>query len=82
MYGREAAEWDKLVRGGAEFLVERARMKRTTTYTELDAALVRRTGLRGFDFSQADDRAAVSCLDELWRLTSLATRQAGSCFRR
>ncbi|MFC8797327.1 hypothetical protein ACFT2C_06315 [Promicromonospora sp. NPDC057138] len=51
MYGREAAEWDKLVRGGTEFLVERARMKRTTTYTELDAALVRRTGLRGFDFS-------------------------------
>jgi len=59
MYGRDDSEWDELLRTGTAFLVERARLRRTTTYTELDAALVRRTGLRGFDFSQADERAAV-----------------------
>lgn len=59
MYGRDDGEWDQLVGAGTAFLVERARLRRTTTYTELDAALVNRTGLRGFDFSQADERAAI-----------------------
>jgi hypothetical protein len=33
-----------------------------TSYTELNATLVRRTGLSGFDFSRADERAAMGHL--------------------
>ncbi|QGV82864.1 hypothetical protein EIZ62_25830 [Streptomyces ficellus] len=33
-----------------------------TTYTELNATLVRRTGLRGFDFTHAEGRAAMGHL--------------------
>lgn len=59
MFGRDDLEWDRLVEAGTAFLVERAKLGRTTTYTELDAALVRRTSLRGFDFSQVEERAAI-----------------------
>jgi hypothetical protein len=59
MFGRDDLEWDQLVEAGTAFLIERAKLVRTTTYTEVDAALVRRTGLRGFDFSQAEERAAI-----------------------
>lgn len=33
-----------------------------TSYTDLNAVLARRTGLKSFDFEQADDRAAVGHL--------------------
>ncbi|MEV0951701.1 hypothetical protein [Promicromonospora sp. NPDC050249] len=59
MFGRDDLEWDQLVEAGTAFLIERAKLGRTTSYTEVDAALVRRTGLRGFDFSQAEERAAI-----------------------
>ena len=59
MVGRDDVEWDRLVEAGTAFLAERAKLGRTTTYTEMDAALMRRTGLRGFDFSQVEERAAV-----------------------
>jgi hypothetical protein len=45
-----------------EFLAEQARMERTTTYTELNAVLVRRTGARPFDFSKEAERAAMGAL--------------------
>jgi len=62
MYGRDEAQWDRLAETGLEFLVERARLRKLTSYTELNAALVHRTGLPGFDFGRADERAALGHL--------------------
>ena len=62
LYGRDDLVWDELVRVGLEFLIERARLGKLTSYTELNATLVRRTGLPGFDFSRADERAAMGHL--------------------
>lgn len=62
MYGRDDLVWDELARAGLEFLVERARLGKLTSYTELNATLVRRTGLPGFDFSRADERASMGHL--------------------
>lgn len=61
-YGRSDEEWDQLTSVGLAFLVERARLEKTTTYTELDTTLRRRTGLRGFDFDQDSERAAMGHL--------------------
>lgn len=61
-YGRTDEEWDQLVKAGQEFLVERAKLRKVTTYTELNATLVRRTGCRAFDFDRADERAAMGHL--------------------
>jgi hypothetical protein len=44
LYGRDDLVWDELARAGLEFLVERARMGKLTSYTELNATLVRRKG--------------------------------------
>lgn len=61
-YGRTSGEWTSLTSACSAFLVERAKLGRTTSYTELNAALTRRTGLRPFDFSRADERAAMGHL--------------------
>ncbi|MEU6233550.1 hypothetical protein [Kitasatospora sp. NPDC047058] len=63
-YGRDELEWDELVGAGLDFLRERAAQPGDpmTTYSELNAVLVERTGLPGFDFGQARDRAAVGHL--------------------
>jgi hypothetical protein len=61
-YGRTDSEWDQLVAAGRDFLVERARLGKLTSYTELNATLARRTGLRAFDFDRADERAAMGHL--------------------
>lgn len=44
------------------FLIERATQGRPTSYTELNEVLWNRTGLRRFDFSRADERAAMGYL--------------------
>ena len=62
LYGRDDLVWDELARARLEFLVERARLGKLTSYTELNATLVRRTGLPSFDFSRADERAAMGHL--------------------
>jgi hypothetical protein len=62
LYGRDDLVWDELARAGLEFLLERARLEKLTSYTELNATLMRRTGLPGFDFSRADERAAMGHL--------------------
>jgi hypothetical protein len=62
MYGRDEQEWDQLVQAGLEFLLERAKARRTTSYTELNAVLRRRTRLREFNFSHAEERAAMGHL--------------------
>lgn len=62
MYGRDDEAWNRLTEAGLDFLVELARLRKVTTYTELNATLVRRTGMSGFDFERADERAAMGHL--------------------
>jgi hypothetical protein len=62
MYGRGEEDWDQLADAELAFLVERARLAKLTSYTELNATLERRTGLPGFDFGRADERAAMGHL--------------------
>jgi hypothetical protein len=52
LFSRDELTWDKMAEAGEAFLVERARLARLTFYTELNATLIRRTGLPGFDFSR------------------------------
>lgn len=52
----------QLRREGHAFLVDQAKLRRTTTYTEMEAVLVRRTGLPGFDFALENERAAMGQL--------------------
>ncbi|MFJ3643337.1 hypothetical protein ACIPRD_26775 [Streptomyces sp. NPDC090108] len=62
MYGRSDDAWEQLTDVGLKFLIERARLRKVTTYTEVNSVLVRRTGLPGFDFEHADERAAMGYL--------------------
>jgi hypothetical protein len=62
LYGRSEEEWAELKTAGKGFLIERATMRRTTTYTELNAALVNRTKTTGFNFDLDADRAAIGHL--------------------
>lgn len=62
MYGRSDEAWKQLTDAGLKFLVERAQLRKVTTYTEMNSVLARRTGLPGFDFEQADERAAMGYL--------------------
>ena len=59
IYGRDEETWDLLADAGLAFLIERARLSKLTSYTEMNAILQRRTGLSGFDFGRADERAAM-----------------------
>ena len=61
-YGREESEWNELVQATTEFLADQARLRRYTTYTELNAVLHRRTGAHPFDFAKDGDRAAMGAL--------------------
>ncbi|MFD8749372.1 hypothetical protein ACFV0O_00070 [Kitasatospora sp. NPDC059577] len=61
-YGRSDDDWDLLTETGLGFLIERARLQKVTSYTELDTTLARRTGIAGFDFEQASERAALGHL--------------------
>jgi len=62
VFGRPQSDWYVLADACLEFLLERARYGVLTTYTELNAVLLRRTGLAAFDFSLATDRAAMGHL--------------------
>jgi hypothetical protein len=44
------------------FLIERARLERDTSYTEMNTILASRTGLRPFDFDLESERAAMGHL--------------------
>src|SRR5215831_17706724 len=61
-YGRDEGEWDELEDVGLGFLIERAKLERVTSYTELNTVLTQRTGLRRFDFDQDSERAAMGYL--------------------
>jgi len=60
-YGRPQSEWDELEDACLEFLIEIAPY-RLTTYSDVNEVLVQRTGLAGFEFSQAAGRAAMGHL--------------------
>ena len=62
LFGRDQADWDLLAAAGEQFLIERARRGRLTSYTELNATLERCTGLRSFDFELQAERAAMGHL--------------------
>jgi hypothetical protein len=62
VYGRDDDEWDELIEAGHRFLKEVASLGKTTSYTEMNAVLQRRSGLPGFDFSHEKDRAAMGYL--------------------
>lgn len=61
-YGRDELEWNELVDATERFLIERARMARTTSYSELNDALMRRTGHRPFNFELEAERAAIGSI--------------------
>ena len=61
-YGRGDGEWEELAREGRAFLEDRARLQKTTSYTEMDAVLHQRTQYRQFDFDREDERAAMGYL--------------------
>jgi hypothetical protein len=61
-FGRDQTDWDLLAEAGEQFLIERARLGRLTSYTEMNATLERRTGLPRFDFGLQADRAAMGHL--------------------
>jgi hypothetical protein len=58
-YGRTQQEWNDLAAAALTFLVEQARLGRTTTYTELNTVLGQRTSARTFDFDLESERAAM-----------------------
>jgi hypothetical protein len=58
-YGRADEDWDALEAAGWEFLVSQARLQRTTSYTEINTVLARRTGVREFDFDLDGERHAM-----------------------
>ncbi|MEV4299863.1 hypothetical protein [Microbispora rosea] len=74
-YGRDEATWDELTEAGLGFLIECARRPGPVSYTELNHALVDRTGFSGFDFSRPDERGAVGYL--LGRIVERTYPQTG-----
>jgi hypothetical protein len=62
MFGRDDDEWHRLAETGESFLIEQARLGRTTSYTELNTILQQRMGFPGFDFGLQSERAAMGHL--------------------
>jgi hypothetical protein len=59
-------------KAGWEFLVAQARLEQTTSYTETNTVLARRTGVREFDFDLDGERHAMGELLEQLSLRSFA----------
>lgn len=62
MFGRSDDEWDSLVDNAIAVLSRTAGRRRMTSYSELNAELVRQTGQPAFDFSTERDRTAMGKL--------------------
>jgi hypothetical protein len=75
LYGRDVAEWQKMIAAGREILISRAVVDRTTSYGEFAAAVCRRTGVAGFDFTTGAGRASMAYL--LDRISEAAFDEAG-----
>lgn len=61
-YGRGDDEWNELVDTATEYLIEVARGRRLTTYTDLSTELVNRTGHARFEYDLPRDQAAIGAL--------------------
>ena len=59
LYGRSGEEWATLADVVKAFLLERAALRQTTSYTELNVVLSQRTQFTGFDFALDRERAAL-----------------------
>jgi hypothetical protein len=75
LYGRDEAEWQKMIDAGQAILIARAVVDRTTSFGEFAAALIRRTGVAGFDFTTGEGRASMACL--LDRISEAGFDEAG-----
>ncbi|WP_225440063.1 hypothetical protein [Amycolatopsis eburnea] len=69
------AEWKKMIAAGRTILIARAVADRTTSYGEFAAALVRATGVAGFDFTTGAGRASMAYL--LDRISEAAYAESG-----
>ncbi|MET9001443.1 hypothetical protein [Amycolatopsis sp. NPDC004169] len=69
------AEWQKMIDEGKVILIARAVVDRTTSFGEFAAALSRRTGVAGFDFTTAAGRAGMAYL--LDRISEAAFDESG-----
>ena len=61
-YGRSDDEWSELVDAATQYLIEVAKNRTVSTYTDLSSELVQRTGHARFDFNMDRDQAAVGAL--------------------
>jgi hypothetical protein len=62
VFGRNDDQWDSLLDNAITVLKREAERRRTTSYSELNAELVRQTGQPAFDFSTKRDRTATGKL--------------------
>lgn len=62
MYGRTDLEWEQLRSAATDHLVTLAREQSYCDYSGLNRALTQATALRGFDYGQESERAAVGRL--------------------
>jgi hypothetical protein len=74
VFGRGDDEWEIIVDDATAFLKDQARLRRLTSYTELNAALGRR-GHKMFDFAQDNDRRAIGAV--LSRVTQRTVGDSG-----
>ncbi|GAT01852.1 hypothetical protein [Mycolicibacterium fortuitum] len=61
-YGRSDTEWDELLDAATDYLIEVAKSRSLTNYSDLSAELVNRTGYARFDYNLDRDQAAVGAL--------------------
>lgn len=59
MYGRTDLEWDQLCKAAEDHLITVALARGMSDYSNLNRELTQTTGLRGFDYSQESERAAI-----------------------
>lgn len=59
MFGRTELEWGQLRQAAEDHLITVAQERSMTDYSLLNRVLSQVTGLRGFDFSQESERAAI-----------------------
>jgi hypothetical protein len=61
MFDRSDDEWDAIVDDTVEILRDQARLRRVTSYSDVNSALARR-GHRPFDFAAQSDRTAMGAV--------------------
>ena len=61
MFGRSDDEWDAIVAETQAYLEDQARLRRVTSYTDVNTALAA-AGHKPFDFASQSDRTAVGAV--------------------